>query len=116
MTALRRTIGAEHVFGEPVTHDGVTVIPVARVIGGGGAGGGESPADPEGANPDQIAANGEPRQSGAGLGFGVLARPVGAWEIRDGEVNWHPAVDRTQLLLGVLVAALLVARWIVSSR
>lgn len=111
MATLQRIIGAKNVFGEPVTQGDVTVLPVAWVVGGGGAGGGEA-ASPPG---DQSSAE-EPPGSGGGLGFGIIARPVGAYEIRDGEVRWRPAIDVTQLLLGLLLAGVLVARWLLRER
>lgn len=100
LAAIRRVLRARDVFGKPVHSDGVTVIPVASVIGGGGAGGTEPSGDD--ATP----------QSAEGLGFGLFARPVGAFEIRDGKTRWRPAVDLTGLGLGALLAGLLVARWL----
>jgi uncharacterized spore protein YtfJ len=98
---LRRILGARQVFGKPVEREGVTVIPVATVIGGGGAGGGT----------DRSAEGGE----GSGLGFGLVARPVGAFEVRDDGVRWRPAIGPTQLLAWGLLAALLVARWVLKA-
>lgn len=85
---------AERVFGEPIERDGVVLVPAAEIRGGGGGGGGQ---DEEGS-------------SGSGGGYGLRARPVGAWVIRDGDVRWMPAVDVGALvvraLLGVLALAL----------
>jgi uncharacterized spore protein YtfJ len=93
---VREALSARQVFGQPVERDGVTVIPAAMVIGGGGGGGSEGGAD---AIP-----------SGGGAGYGIFARPVGAFEIgTGGKVRWHPAVDRTWLIVAavpVLVALL----------
>jgi hypothetical protein len=64
----------------------VTVIPAASV-GGGGGGGGDA-------------------EHNGGGGFGLRARPVGAYVIRGDEVTWVPAVDVTRLALvalGVLI-------------
>jgi uncharacterized spore protein YtfJ len=86
----RDAINVRRVYGDPVERDGVTLVPAALVMGGTGGGG-----DADG--------NG-------GGGLGVIARPVGAWEIRDGEVRWRPTLDVNRLLV---VAALvgLVALW-----
>ena len=92
------TINVRRVYGEPYQEDGVTIIPAANVMGGGGAGG-----DTEG--------NG-------GGGFGVRARPAGAWVIRGGEATWRPAMDLNRtILMGQLVAivALLSLRSIVKA-
>jgi uncharacterized spore protein YtfJ len=71
------------VFGEPHSQDGITVIPAAMVIGGGGGGGGQLSAG----------------QESEGGGFGMLARPVGAFVIKNGEVRWVPAFDLNRVLL-----------------
>ncbi|MGW7680151.1 spore germination protein GerW family protein [Kribbella sp. NPDC054772] len=76
------------VFGTPVSHDGFTLLPVARVTGGGGAGRGEGITGP--------GSDG----SGSGGGFGLSARPVGVYVISDREVTWSPAVDVTKVILG----------------
>src|SRR5260370_37047499 len=79
------TVTVKRVYGTPIEKDGLTIIPAASVGGGGGGGGG--PAD-----------------SGGGVGFGVQARPIGAFVIKDGGGNWGPAVDATRIALrGMLV-------------
>jgi len=81
----RDALTAKRVYGEPYQVDGVTVIPAAVVMGGGGAGG-----DTEG--------NG-------GGGFGLSARPAGAWVIKDGDATWRPAIDVNRaILMGQVVA------------
>jgi uncharacterized spore protein YtfJ len=68
---------------------GALVEVAAIVFGGGGGGGG---GDNEG-------------NGGGGTGFGLRARPVGAFVVRDGEVRWEPALDVTRLaILGQVVA------------
>jgi uncharacterized spore protein YtfJ len=94
----KEVITVRRVYGEPIQEDGVTIIPAANVMGGGGGGG-----DTEG--------NG-------GLGFGVRARPAGAWVIKDGEVRWRPALDLNRVILVgqiVSIVALLVVRSIAKS-
>lgn len=89
----RDNMSVRRVYGEPYEQDGVTIIPAASVSGGGGGGG------------DQA--------GGGGTGFGMMARPVGAWVIKDGEALWRPALDLSRvILMGQLVAivALLVLR------
>lgn len=87
----------KRVFGEPIERDGITIIPAAAVRGGAGGGGG---SDSEGAG-------------GGGTGFGIIARPAGAFVVRDGRAVWQPAVDVTRIILGaqaVLLAAILAWR------
>lgn len=81
------------VFGEPHSQDGITVIPAARIVGGGGAGGGEVSAG-------QLSTG----QESEGGGFGMIARPAGAFVVKNGQVRWVPAVDvnRALLIVGAL--------------
>ena len=53
-----------------------------------------------------------------GAGFGVRAKPAGAWVIKDGDATWRPAFDLNRtILVGQLIAivALLVTRSVVKS-
>ncbi|MFW2333745.1 sporulation protein [Ilumatobacter sp.] len=89
------TVG--RVFGDAYEIDGLTVIPVGRVAGGGGGGAGED-SKPEGES-----------DKGFGTGFGLSARGIGVYQVRDGEVTWKPAVDSTQLAKGGQVLAGIIA-------
>jgi uncharacterized spore protein YtfJ len=95
LEGARDAISVGRVYGDPIEQEGVTVIPAAKVGGGGGGGGDDA-------------------QNG-GAGFGVGARPVGAFVIRGDQVRWVPAVDITRVLL-IGLAALLVLRSIVGRR
>jgi len=90
------------VFGPTVERDGVTLLPVAEVRGGGGLG-----------------ASGKGGEAGSGGGFGLTAKPAGAWVIADGDVSWQPAVDVNRAILGgqaVGLAALLLLGWLLRRR
>jgi uncharacterized spore protein YtfJ len=87
------TARAETVFGEPVTQNGVTVIPVARVKGKGGGGGGAGPAQ-----------EGQAKR-GRGGGFGLSAKPVGVFVIKSGKVTWRPSVDINKIVMGGQILA-----------
>ena len=93
LKGTRDALSVRRVFGDPTTIDGVTIIPVARVSGGGGGGGGE------GTGP------GNEGGQGFGTGFGLGAHPVGVYEIRGGELSWKPAIDVNRLLRGGQVLA-----------
>ena len=85
LAQARDSMTVKRVFGDPIERDGVTVIPVANVMGG----------------------------AGGGVGYGIRATPAGVYVIRDGIVDWQPAVDMGRVILvGQLVAivALLVLR------
>jgi hypothetical protein len=49
----------------------------------------------------------------ASWGFGLIVRPIGVYRIKDGEVEWKPAVDVTGIARGgqvIAIVALLVLR------
>lgn len=85
-------LSARRVYANPVEHAGIIVIPAAQIGGGGGS--------------ERI----EGQKDGGGMG--LRARPIGAFEIRDGKTSWKAAIDwnriilRTQLIgLAVYVAS-----------
>jgi uncharacterized spore protein YtfJ len=83
------------VYGDPYEHEGLTVIPAARVRGGGGGGSGSGTrADGEG--------------SGSGGGFGLTASPAGAFVIRGDHATWRPAVNVERIVLASLTFAAIV--------
>ena len=87
------TVG--RVYGEPYEKDGTTAIPAARVSARGGSG----------------AARGGEHSGG---GFRSDAEPVGAFVIRNGEVEWKPVFDLSSVvrrgqLIGFIVLLVLLA-------
>ena len=99
LSGARDVMTVKRVYGDPIERDGVMIIPAANVVGGGGGGG--------------------DKDNNGGGGFGVTATPAGALVIRDGEVEWEPAVDATRIAtLGMVVAIifLLVVRSIAKGR
>lgn len=78
LAVARDSMTVRRVYAEPVERDGVTVIAAASVTGGGGAGSGI-----------------EQGKEGSGGGFGLGAKPVGAYVIKDGRVTLAPG-DRPQ--------------------
>lgn len=98
LEGAREAITVRRVYGDPIERDGVMIIPAADVRGGGGGGG-------------------DANQNGGG-GFGVAARPVGVYVVRDGDLRWEPAVDVSRLAIGGMVTAvvaLLVLRSVVKT-
>lgn len=93
----RDALSVRRVFGDAYTADGVTIIPAARIAGGGGGGGGEGSGD------------GDEQGQGFGTGFGLSARPVGVYEIRDGELTWKPAIDVDRVVRGFQILAAIAA-------
>jgi uncharacterized spore protein YtfJ len=90
LQGAKDAITVRRVFGEPIEHEGVVVVPVAKVAGGGG-GGGDS-------------------ENNGGGGFGLGARPVGVYVIKDGQVSWRPAIDPIRVALVALFALALLGR------
>jgi uncharacterized spore protein YtfJ len=98
VATVREALTVSRVFGEAYERGAVTVIPVAVVRGGAGGGGGKKP---------------ETGDEGEGGGFGLVARPAGAYVIRDDVVSWQPAVDVNRIVtLGV--AGWVAAVWLLS--
>lgn len=97
ISEARDAMTVSRVYGEPYQSNGVTLIPAASVMGGLGAGEGE----------------GTDESTGRGGGYGMRARPVGAYRIVGNEVTWVPAIDASRIvIMGQVVAivALLVMR------
>jgi len=95
------SLTARRVFADPIHQDGTTVILAAAVRGGAGGGEGHPGTEEEALG------------SGAGSGFGLSAKPAGAFVIRGGRVSWKPAVDLNRVVLGgqlLLGAGLLLLR------
>jgi uncharacterized spore protein YtfJ len=103
VSTARDSITVKRVYGEAIERNGVMVIPAAAVIGGAGGGQGDQPDGAE----------------GGGAGFGLHARPVGAYVIRGQEVSWEPAMDLSRAILGgqlLALAALFVIRSLLRRR
>jgi uncharacterized spore protein YtfJ len=99
VTTLRDAMTVSRVFGEPYERDGVTVIPAASIRGGAGGGAGTK---------------GDTGEEGEGGGFGLTARPAGAYVIANGAVAWQPAVDVNRIVTTAVAGAVL-AVWFVTT-
>jgi uncharacterized spore protein YtfJ len=87
----RDAVDIHQVFGEPYRQDGLTIIPVARVTGGGGGG----QRDP---------------QEGSGIGYGFRAEPAGVYVIRGDKVKWEPAINVNAVIAGSFLVAIVAIR------
>src|SRR2546421_225077 len=108
LTDTRERMSQHTVFGEPITHEGIVVIPVARIGGMAGAGTGN--------RSDTGTSEGAGKSEGAG--FSMRAAPVGVFVIRNGTVRWRPAVNINKIIFGgqvVAIVALLTVRSIVKA-
>ena len=95
--SLGSTATVKSVFGEPISAEGKTVVPVAKVAYGFGAGGGSGRAKRGEGTP-----NGAETEGGGG-GGGVRAYPAGALEISAAGTRFISLTDFR--LLGVAFAA-----------
>ncbi len=92
---IGKTANVEACFGEPVTLDQQTIIPVASICMGGGGGGGfgqiqaEQPEDVEEGEAEEQRAQVD---TGGGGGFGMQVKPVGYIEEMDGVVRFRPII------------------------
>jgi uncharacterized spore protein YtfJ len=108
-------LSSRRVFGEPVVKNGITVIPVAKIIGGAGGGEGPTPSSSAGEPSDETA----PTRQSVGGGFGMAARPAGVYVLQGERVRWIPALDVNRIIVGMQIVAivlLLTVRSIVRSR
>jgi uncharacterized spore protein YtfJ len=99
LTGARDAVTVKRVYGDPIEKNGVTLIPAAKVSGGGGGGG--------------------DAENNAGGGFGISAKPMGAYVIKGDSVEWQPAIDVNRIVLGAQIVAIfffLFLRTLVKSR
>src|SRR5688572_9421088 len=97
LARVRDTASVKRVFGEPIERDGTLVIPVAVVLAGGGGGGRDAQGD-------------QPGEGGGG--FVEIARPLGVYVVRDGRVEFRPAVNVMALAVcGTMLVSRLLQAW-----
>lgn len=94
--AARESLEVRRAFGEAYQVEGTTVVPVAKVMGGGGMGFGSG----SGGESDEERAGPRAEGSGGGGGFGTRVKPLGVYEVRDGQVTWKPAIDLNRAIIG----------------
>jgi uncharacterized spore protein YtfJ len=106
-------------FGTAYEEDGMLIIPVAMVAGGGGAGTTRTRRGDSAVRPDNLPEreatvdNVTPPDSGrmdAGGGFGGLVLPARVYVVKDDQVRWVPAVDVTIIVLASLGLVRVLAR------
>lgn len=106
MEHLQSSASIKTVYGDPIIAEGKTIIPVARVAYGFGAGSGPAKKS-EGV--DQT----EEKEAGGG-GGGICTRPVGIVEITKEETRFIPIDERRKvagaLLIGLFLGLLFGSR------
>lgn len=100
--SLASSATVKSVFGDPIQLEGKTVVPIAKIAYGFGAGGGSGPRKHNGARPDSP----DEKAEGGGGGGGVRAFPAGALEITATSTRFVPFTD-LRWLAGVFAAGAL---------
>ena len=95
---LTRSASVRSVYGEAISANGKTIIPVARLAYGFGSGWGRKHHD-------------EDSPEGEGSGGGVYAVPIGVVEVTDAETRFVALHDRRVLAGAMLVGFCLGAFW-----
>ena len=93
-------VGVKAIYGEPISAQGKTVIPVAKLMYGYGAGAGTGGVG-----------NSSAQGEGGGGGAGVRAVPVGVIEVSDQQTRFIPITSRKKLAGAVLAGLLLGLSW-----
>ena len=105
---LQSNANVSTVYGEPISAEGKTIIPVARVRYGFGGGGGS-----RGANGHRVEGEG-PQETGGGGGGGVEVTPVGIIEVTAGGTRFISFEERRRIvrasIFGLLAAIFLLRR------
>jgi uncharacterized spore protein YtfJ len=97
-----------NVFGDPITVQGKTIIPVARIAFGLGGGYGHN-----GKHKKALVNSEEPqdiKEEGAGGGGGMYATPIGVYEVSGKCTRFIPSSATKQFLM-VAVLAFIAGRW-----
>jgi uncharacterized spore protein YtfJ len=87
--------GVKAIYGEPISAQGKTVIPVAKLMYGYGAGAGTGGVG-----------NSSAQGEGGGGGAGVRAIPVGVIEVSERETRFIPITSRKKLASAAFVGIL----------
>jgi uncharacterized spore protein YtfJ len=92
------------IYGEPISAQGKTVIPVAKIVYGYGAGAGTGGVG-------DTRAKGE----GGGGGGGARAIPVGVVEISNQQTRFVP-IDGRKRLIGAVLTGISIGMWLARRR
>lgn len=103
--ALREEANVNACFGEPVTVEGRTVIPIAKVGYGFGMGAGHAAAIAE--VEERIEEIEKAPNGPGGGGGGVTSSPLGVIEVTSQGVRVEPIIDEQK----IAIVALLVGAW-----
>lgn len=111
-------LSVHRAFGTAYEKDGMLIVPVAIVAGGGGGGTGRNrpgnpgtgPSGPQEAVTAHDMTPWDSVRTEEGGGFGGLVLPSGAYVVKGDQVRWVPAVDVTIAVLASLSLVRMLAR------
>lgn len=98
-TPISQNASVKAVFGDPITTQEKTIIPVAQVAYGFGGGFGHKLTDP--------GKESTPAGKGAGGGGGLMVKAKGVYEVTSQGTRFIPAINLSQLLLAALAGFLM---------
>jgi uncharacterized spore protein YtfJ len=112
--SFQERLTARTAYGEPISANGVTVVPVAKIGfgfgGGGGGGSGSAPVKGDGALQAVETAIQSGSGGGGGGGGGGVVQPMGFIEITEAGARWVPLEPpRAEFVLRALMALAVVA-------
>jgi uncharacterized spore protein YtfJ len=111
---LEHDASVKNVFGEPITAQGKTIIPVARVAMGMGSGFGRKSSH-DGEEKLTKADREKMEGTGGGTGGGLIATPKGVYEVTPGKTRFVSADAKRYLLIGGVIGAF-IGGWLFSRR
>ena len=97
-TRLGQSASVKNVYGDPVTANGKTIIPVAQIAFGFGGGFGQMKKPSSESLGEVEQGEKEKDGEGAGGGGGMYARAKGVYEITDQQTRFIPVNNNSQLL------------------
>ena len=99
---VQSTASVKTIYGEPISAEGKTIIPVAKVVYGFGAGGGSQSALPAAEDGDK------PLQAvGGGGGGGVSVTPLGFIEVTASETRFVSFEERRRIVRALVLGTAL---------
>lgn len=103
-----QTASVKNVYGEPISSQGRTIIPVAQIAMGLGGGHGNKNKQKNSVNVEQASDN---KGEAAGAGGGLYATAKGVYEVTDKCTRFIPA-NATRQLIAIATLSFVVGRWI----
>lgn len=99
---LEKSANTKSIFGDVMTLEGISIIPVGSFTMKGGGGGGIGSMGPKIEAESEDDESGSKTGKGGGLGMTVDVNPVGYIKIKDGNAEYVEIIDKTRVILNTL--------------